>query len=1810
MTRVSKVVRVHRLRAGGGILSLGLLSLVSLPAQASAASAFVMPDPTSSVYRSFVAVGGANLQVQQSCSLTGNLQSNGPLSLGQGDKVTGNVSAVGQVSNQGTVSGTVTSGAPAKTLPVLPTQAQAQALANRVFTTNTTFNNANIDDVVFVEGDVHIQGSLDGSGTLIVLHDLTFDGTDSAHPIPLAATTRLSILALHDIHLGQLRPLRGLLYAGHDADLQSQSTFHGVVIAAHNLTIEQSAQLAFLELDTTPPVISSLAPANGSLLATATPILSAAFADDLSGVDPASVQLLLDGANRTSAAQVTAAGFTFTPSAPLPDGTHAAALSVRDLAGNPAQAAWSFTTDVTPPSLLITSPPSATVKTASPTLAVSYSDATSGADLASLHIVLDGAALTSTCQVAAAAATCTPAPLKAGPHTLAASLRDRAGNQASASLAFQVLLDTTPPSISGLMPADGSIVNVPLPTCYALFSDPDSGIDLASVHLVLDGVDQTAAATITPSTILFTPAAALAQGKHTFTLTVKDPAGNQAGLSSTFMLDTVPPTLNLDLPQIAEGDPPPAQVQVSYADATSGVVLASFKLSLDGTDMTSGCTLGPSSGVCTLPPALYGLHQVSALIADKAGNQASVSSGFDDEPPAPALDLTAPAAGSLVNTPSLRVQGTVAGRGGAAVTGVTVNGVPATVSGGSFTATVPLGEGGNALTAIAIDDGGRAATAYSAVVLDTRSPLLVLTTPADGQIFDTASAEVAGAASDENGLAELTLNGIPISLDGYQFDLQYPLVPGRNPLVLRAVDNAGNATTVNAVVNRFTPPGVTITSPPDLGYLASTTVDVTGTVSDPAAIVTVNGVPATLRANSFLAAGIPLIEGGNTLTAVAATPGGVATTSVSVVRDLTPPHLAIDVPAAGAALFTPTVTVEGLVNDVVAGTVNAPQVTVHVNGVAAAVANRSFVAPDLPVAPGDNVITVVATDVSGNAAQASITVTRQPPSVAHLESTAGDHQQATVGSPLAQPLVVTLLDAAGAPIAGKPVVFQLRSNNGQLDAGKRAVVVTTDAAGHAAAHFTLGTRAGAGGQLVDAAAVGFAGAPVFTETALAGPPAALVLDSGDQQVGIAGGTLAHPFVAVVTDAGHNRLAGVSVTFSVSRGAGTFGSGQQQLAVTSDTDGRAIARFTLDPNEGIANNVAIAQIAGNASSPIVTFTASGRAAGDPAATSISGVVLDNTGQPVPGVTARILDSSLTAQTDGNGLFRLAPAPVGAVKLVVDGSTSVRPGSWPDLEFELNTVPGRDNTVNMPIYLLPLDLGNGKMVDETHGATLTSPAVPGFSLEIAPGSVTFPGGVRSGVVSVTLVHNDKVPMVPNFGQQPRLIVTIQPAGARFDPPARMTMPNLEGLAPGEVTEFYSFDHDLGHFVSIGPATVSDDGSLVRSNPGVGIVKGGWHCSGNPAAAGTAADCPPCYICNGSECVPGCPVSNRAATPPPAAAPGGDAAGFAAFMAAAPRQAASRAAPRWPADATAAAACNCHDTDCRVNTHCTDTGCAGTDVVVDSVNGPCFAAENTPVTFTAAANVPDHVKWTSSGTPSSGKGASFVTQFPAGLGQMVTAACTNAVSRRIDVLHACQDPVFNVLPLDPTDPALALDPGAFGVTRALIFVNKLGPCAKDGKECITGQFSFKVGSHVVDSFLTKKDVADNVNDPHITAGTCADIISDFTPTVPDEGPPRHQYWSREITLRHEAKHAEDLKSIVIDPTISDIKAYLAGLCSGCGTSPPSPDAVIAQINAFFNTHIAEYNPDSELRAHAVSNQLYLDLISAIRQRARNEQWPQACQ
>src|SRR6185295_6425932 len=101
------------------------------------------------------------------------------------------------------------------------------------------------------------------------------------------------------------------------------------------------------------------------------------------------------------------------------------------------------------------------------------------------------------------------------------------------------------------------------------------------------------------------------------------------------------------------------------------------------------------------------------------------------------------------------------------------------------------------------------------------------------------------------------------------------------------------------------------------------------------------------------------------------------------------------------------------------------------------------------------------------------------------------------------------------------------------------VVATSDAQGRSQAHWSLGNRAGAGGNVVEAYSVGFEGTAVFTATGTQGAAGKIVVDTGNDQIGAISEPLPKPFIAVVVDEGNNRLANVPVTFTVRQGGGTF-----------------------------------------------------------------------------------------------------------------------------------------------------------------------------------------------------------------------------------------------------------------------------------------------------------------------------------------------------------------------------------------------------------------------------------------------------------------------------------------------------------------------------------------------------------------------------------------------------------------------------------------------------------------------------------------------
>ena len=640
---------------------------------------------------------------------------------------------------------------------------------------------------------------------------------------------------------------------------------------------------------------------------------------------------------------------------------------------------------------------------------------------------------------------------------------------------------------------------------------------------------------------------------------------------------------------------------------------------------------------------------------------------------------------------------------------------------------------------------------------------------------------------------------------------------------------------------------VMITTPAANALFGTNTVTVSGSVSGPGLSVNVNGIAATVSGTSFTATGVSLREGVNLITATATdSGGGVGSGTVSVILDATAPTVSITSPANGATVSSPSVTVAGLVNDIVTGTIGSNDVTVSVNGVAAQVANRSYSLNNVLLVPGSNTITVVATDNVGHTSSATATVQYAPPaSQLALVLLSGNGQSGEVHAVLPQPLVVQLQAADGTPVAGRPITFTVTRSDGEVQvmpSTAQSLYVTTDSTGKASVLFQLGSRTGLGVNQVTASTPGASGSVLFTADATSTVATEIHAVRGENQRGLLGEPLSEALQVIVTDAFANPIAGTTVNYAIVSGDGTLDHGS---AVT-DSNGKAAASLTLGQQEGLGNYAVSANFAGSSQPPIV-FVASGFAAGPVANTSVSGLVLDNSNTPIANVTMRLLGTTLSTVTDTSGRFTINGAPVGTVTLSADGSTSTSTRTFPFLSFVLQDLPGQNNSINKPIYLPFIDVDDAQTVGGDDPITLTMRGVPGLSFTIAPHSVTFPDGSTVGKMSISQVKADMVPMAPSNGTAPDLIWTLQPAGARFSVPVQVTLPNTQSLPPGMVSEMYQYDHDLEQFVSAGTAHVSADGSVIVSDPGFGITKAGWgHGPNTPAPPNCTQSCKPSNNC----------------------------------------------------------------------------------------------------------------------------------------------------------------------------------------------------------------------------------------------------------------------------------------------------------------------------------------------------------------------------
>jgi hypothetical protein len=840
---------------------------------------------------------------------------------------------------------------------------------------------------------------------------------------------------------------------------------------------------------------------------------------------------------------------------------------------------------------------------------------------------------------------------------------------------------------------------------------------------------------------------------------------------TSMVRDNSAPAITKLMQQQGQTDGKPS-ISASYQDKSGGVDLASARLEIDGQDVSAQASVS-ATGISYTPAGALaaGPHSMHLEVANRANASAQAAWGFDiAEPKLLDVTLLSPSAGSVLHEPLANLA--VRAKSNASyVTAVTMNGVelvPGALAGEAvYTGDVALKEGVNS------------------IVLSAQY--------ADG--------------SSKTETVELSYDGPP-------------------------------RVTIVTPLDKSTLGPVNPNSPRDLTGNVERPVVISGKSVKPVASVTINQQGAVLDAagTGFSFANFFLHEGVNLVNVVATDAAGrTATASVTVTVDQTAPMLSVEAPLKDAITSAARIDVRGVVNDAVEGWADAPYAQVSVSNAAngqvagAKVADRFYIAEDVPLEVGANVLSVTATDQAGNVRRQQVTVTRIAAGSSRLTLLGGNRQRAAINAALAKPLSIVALAKDGNPLADLPVTFDVLRGTGTIAASvsagdgvapARNLVVRTDAAGRAQVWLTLGKQSGEAGNMVRASQPSIGEDTVFTATGEKGLPAFIRADSGVTQFGETGASALEPLSAVITDSEENRLPGVAVLFTVAGGDAGFidAGGNRSVSATAITDknGMAVVRPQYGAGPGLV------RIEARVSDPASQADVSGASyqlqvlKQQDGSTSFSGKVLSHRGEPLPGVRVSIGRTSLSATADDSGYFSFSgQVPAGKLDLFIDGRTAnVQSSQYPALHFEALAVRGQNNVLPHAIYLPPLLMSEAKIVGGDQDVTLKIPGFDGFEMVVKANSVTFPDGTRSGPLVVSPVQQDKLPMVPPGGYNGFMSPawTIQPSGTRFDPPIQVKVPNSLALKPGETREIYQWDHDLATFVPMGRATVSEDGALL--------------------------------------------------------------------------------------------------------------------------------------------------------------------------------------------------------------------------------------------------------------------------------------------------------------------------------------------------------------------------------------------------------------
>lgn len=485
------------------------------------------------------------------------------------------------------------------------------------------------------------------------------------------------------------------------------------------------------------------------------------------------------------------------------------------------------------------------------------------------------------------------------------------------------------------------------------------------------------------------------------------------GIATAGAGDATPPTIAIQLPTIS-----PAWSTNVLATAISGIAADDTALS----SVTwindrggSGTATGTTTWSISSATLQLGVNVITVTAHDSSGNVASdVITITVSDTISPSVAITNPNGGNAwsTNAPTITITGTSSDDIGPVTLYWTNSlgggGVPTGTANWTISA-ASLTPGTNVISVRASDSAGNTNYATQTIVYtpnDTTHPVVTITSPSATGFYSTSSqiVDIYGTSSDN--VSVLNVQFIAALSDGSQTNgyavgtvsWSVPgihLLVGINTIQIAATDPSGNVG-FSFIQITYTPadtnlPVVNITSPTTSPTYATTNASIilSGTASDDVSVSNVNWTSsagyagAATGTTNWTAGPITLQPGANVITVAARDPSanrGVDTIVVTYTApDTTKPVVTISSPTTSPAYATSSaiITIGGSASD--ANGISTVTWSNHRGGSGTALGGTSWNALNIPLQSGANVITITATDPSGNQGEDAITITYTPP---------------------------------------------------------------------------------------------------------------------------------------------------------------------------------------------------------------------------------------------------------------------------------------------------------------------------------------------------------------------------------------------------------------------------------------------------------------------------------------------------------------------------------------------------------------------------------------------------------------------------------------------------------------------------------------------------------------------------------------------------------------------------------------------------------------------------------------------------------------